>query len=176
MNHRDHAADLLNLIDDIQRLIDEDHSEIRIASRQSWSLVSIAKSLREISSTLDAIRAILASALGPHLSQVRITLMPKSIQVGQTSTAHLVATKSDGSSFPITAADTVVVTASNPSSVTIAAPTFNSDGSADVVLTAVAADPGNTISATVDGTASNTDTLTITAVVTPPAAVTLTLQ
>jgi hypothetical protein len=143
-------------------------------TRSWWALHEISESLASIDSTLSAIRVILQSALGPHLQSARITIMPKTITVGQSATAHITAANSDGSVFPITATTHLAVGAAQGTDVAIGAPTFNADGSVDIPITGVAADPSDGITATVDGVASNTDILTITAAA--PATVTLTLQ
>lgn len=102
--------------------------------------------------------------------------MPKTITVGQTSTAHIVATGTDGNPFILTASDTIALTASTPADVTFGTPTFNADGSVDVVVTGVNADSGDSITAQVDTVTTNADVLTITAPVVTVATATLTLQ
>jgi hypothetical protein len=144
------------------------------STRSFWALHEISESLASIDSTLSAIRVILQSALGPHLQSARITIMPKTITVGQSATAHITAANSDGSVFPITATTALVVGAAQGTDVAIGSPTFNADGSVSIPITGVAADPSDGITATVDGISSNTDILTITAAA--PATVTLTLQ
>lgn len=146
-------------------------------ARDEWStlaLLEIAESAREIAAELRRIRVILHKEFAPHLTRLELTLMPKTVQVGQTATAHITATKADGTPFPITSSDTLTLAAATAADVTFGTPTFNADGSADVVVTAVNADPGDAITATLDGVASNSDTLTITAA--GPATVTLALQ
>jgi hypothetical protein len=115
------------------------------------------------------IRALLRS----KISQARITVMPKTIEVGKTSTATISAQDQNGAPIVIDATYTVNYSASNPASVSIGTP--NPDGSA--VITGVAADPGNSISAVITrpdgGTVSaSPDTLIITSP--PPPAPVLT--
>jgi hypothetical protein len=164
--HFDFDAELL-------RLLDEDRT------RHSWaalhaarSLESIALSLRHISIDLHAIRGTMVPL--HHLTESRITLMPKSINVGQTANAVISATKADGSPFAITTADTVALVAANPANATLGAPVINADGTVTVPVTGAAPDPGDAITATVDGVASQPDTLTVTTAA--PATVTVTLQ
>ena len=110
------------------------------------------------------------------INNLEITVMPKTIAVGEVANAVLTAVGSDGKPFPLTTADTITLAASVPADVSFGAPVFNADGTATVPVTGVNADPSDAISATVDAVVSNTDTLTIT----PPApklgSVTLALQ
>jgi hypothetical protein len=135
----------------------------------------MAKAIEKSAAELHRIRVILQTQFANHhIAYVRIKIMPKSIVVGATATAHVTATKPDGSPFLITAADTVMLTASVPADVTFGTPTFNPDGSVDIPVTGVNPDPGDAINATVDGvTSAAPDTLTITAPV--PTTVTVTL-
>ena len=89
--------------------------------------------------------------------------MPKTIPVGGTSLATLVCKDQNGQPFTLDATYKETYAASAPADVTVGTP--NADGSA--TITGVAADPGNTIGATVtrpDGVAVTltTDTLVIT--------------
>jgi len=143
--------------------------------RYRWAAdVAIVHALRDIAEELRRIRVILHHEFVPHISLTRITIMPKTVAPGQTATAHITAAKSDGSTYTITTADSVSLAAAVPGDVTFGAPTFNADGSCDIVVTAVNADPGDAITATVDGVTSQPDTLTISAPA--PATVTVTLQ
>lgn len=167
MSHRfDFDAELL-------RLLDEDRS------RHSWSAVHAARSLESIALSLHHIAVDLHAIRGTmvplhHLTESRITLMPKTIAVGQTATAHITAAKPDGSPFLITAADSVSLAASAAADVSFGSPTVNADGSVDIVVTGVNPDAADAITATVDGVVSAPDTLTITAPA--PGTVTVTLQ
>lgn len=136
----------------------------------------IARHFEKCADELHRIRVILQAGLGNrNIAYVRIKIMPKTIVVGATATAHVTATKSDGTVFPITSADTVTLMAATPADVTFGAPVFNADGSVDIPVIGVSADAGDAVSASVDGVTSATpDTLIITAPV--PAAVTITLQ
>jgi hypothetical protein len=111
-----------------------------------------------------------------RIKHVRTTLMPKSITVGQTATAHIVATGSDGNPFVLSATDAISPMASAPGDITFGTPVFNADGSCDIVVTGVNVDAGDTISASVDGVTSSSDVLTITPVAVTVASATLTLQ
>jgi hypothetical protein len=100
----------------------------------------------------------------PILLQARIKIMPKTIQVGQTAVAELQTIWSDGQTRMLDSTYQVTYAAANPSNVSFAPPAV--DGS-DVV-TGVAADPGDAISAVItrpDGTviSASPDTLTIVA-------------
>src|SRR5215469_5779482 len=98
---------------ELERLLQEDRS------RQSWAIVHMARSLAEIAHDLHAIRVILHHEFAAaHLKHTRITLMPKTIAPGQTATAHVTATKADGSVFPITSTDTLTLAAATPADVT----------------------------------------------------------
>ena len=110
------------------------------------------------------------------ISRLEITIMPKTILVGASALAHLVATGTDGKPFVLSAADTIALAAATPGDVSFGPPVFNADGSADVPVTGVNADPGDAITATVDGVPSNSDTLTVAPAVANVASVTLTLQ
>lgn len=132
--------------------------------------------LLEIADELHRIRVILDKAFSPKLDSLEITIMPKSIAVGAVATAHIVATGTDGKPFMLTAADTITPAASVPSDVTFGPPVFNADGSADIPVTGVNADAGDSITATVDGVESSADVLTIEPAAVKVASVTLTLQ
>jgi hypothetical protein len=133
----------------------------------------IREALEDISKTFKQVRDILRSQQS-HISVTRISIMPKTIQVGQSATAHITAAKADGSPFLITSADQVSLTAQVPADVSFGTPVINADGSVDIPVTGVNADAGDQIAATVDGIVSAPDTLTITAAA--PTTVTLTLQ
>jgi hypothetical protein len=143
----------------------------------SWPLPStrdfheLLKEVRKIAQDVHAIRTILAR---PHLTRLELSIMPKTIEVGQTAVAHLTGVGSDGNPFAFTAANNI--TMSGDANASFGPPTFNADGSADVVVTALAVDPADDISATVDGVGSNRDTLTIVAAAPTLSTVTLTLQ
>jgi pyruvate kinase len=107
---------------------------------------------------------------------VRLTVMPKTIQVGQTATAVLKATGTDGNPFKLTSADQVALLAGTAQDVTIGTPVFMDDGSVEILLTGVNPDASDPITATVDGVTSNADTLTIEAAAVTVASVNLTLQ
>src|ERR1700726_1751192 len=134
----------------------------------------------------DCTRCILAAILRVvrkimlHLQPLtRVTLeitMPKTITVGQTASAILTATGSDGKPFTLSAADTIALNASVPADVSFGVPVFNADGTATVPVTGLNADPSVGISATVDAVVSNTDTLTITVPAPKLASVTIALQ
>jgi hypothetical protein len=119
---------------------------------------------------------LIRKILQPKLFVTEITIMPKTIQVGQTAVAHITGTGSDGNPFKFTTSDSVSLAAVVPADVTFAAPTFNADGSVDVLVTGVNPDAGDAISSTVDGVVSNQDTLTITAVPVTLKSVSLTLE
>jgi hypothetical protein len=100
----------------------------------------------------------------PILLEARVEIMPKTIQVGQTATATLQTTWSDGQTHTLDSTYQVSYAAANPSNVSFAPPA--ADGS-DVV-TGVAADPGDAISAVItrpDGAVvtASSDILTIVA-------------
>lgn len=132
-----------------------------------------SRDLHFIAQYLREIRDILKLHPNHQPDRSEITIMPKSIVAGSTSTAHIVATLK-GNPFVLTSADAVALVAAVPGDVTFAAPVFNADGSCDIVITGINADAGDSITATVDGITSNADILTITAA--GPDAVTLTLQ
>jgi hypothetical protein len=110
------------------------------------------------------------------INNLEITVMPKTIAVGEVATAKLTAVDTDGKPFLLTSADVIVLNASVPADVSFGAPTFNADGSVSVPVTGVNADPSDVISATVDAVVSNSDTLTINAPAPKLASVTLALQ
>ena len=83
--------------------------------------------------------------LTPKLYSARIDVMPKTVHVGDVSKATLVGLDQNGQPFPIDATYQVAYSAANPATATFGVPA--ADGSADV--TAVAADPGNAISAAI---------------------------
>src|ERR1700733_343340 len=93
------------------------------------------------------------------ISQLEINIMPKTIAVGATANAVLAATGSDGNPYILSAADTISLAAAVPADVSFQSgpPTFNADGTATVVVTGVNADPGDAITATVDGVVSSSD-------------------
>jgi len=100
----------------------------------------------------------------PILLQARVQVMPKTVQVGQTATSTLTTVWSDGQTHVLDSTYQVTYNAANPSNVSFAPPA--SDGSD--VITAVAVDPGDSISATItrpDGVVvtASPDVLTITA-------------
>lgn len=130
--------------------------------------VELANIFRELAGLLHEVRQI-QNILEPKLSKGQVTLQMKTIQVGATANATLALLDQNGAPFTIDSTYSVVYTASNPASVSISAP--NADGSA--TITGVAADPGNTIGATVtrpDGVAVTLtpDTLVITATTPTP--------
>jgi hypothetical protein len=138
-----------------------------------WALLSAADSLRKIAHELSAIRAILE----PHhqLTRLELTLMPATIAVGAVATATLLGFDQNGNAFAIPASATIVMNAATPADVSFGTPVFNADGSVSVPVTAVNADPGDAISATVNGIVSTVDTLTITTATTTPQLTTVTL-
>lgn len=96
------------------------------------------------------------------LTQARIIVMPKQIEVGQTAQAVVQGFDQNGGAFPLDATYSVVPSGSNPSNATFSAPA--PDGS--FVATGVAVDPGDVIGASItrpDGVViqAATDTLTI---------------
>jgi hypothetical protein len=110
----------------------------------------------------------LINLLSPHLTQGKVQLDMKTIQVGGTSLATLALLDQNGSTMVIDSTYTVQYSASAPGDVSLAPP--NQDGSA--TITGVNANPGVTIGAVVtrpDGVqvTLTPDTLVITAV-TPP--------
>ena len=110
------------------------------------------------------------------INNLEITIMPKTIAVGEVAQAVLTAVDTDGKPFPLTSADTIALNASVPADVTFGTPVFNADGTASIPVTGVSADPSDVISATVDAVVSNSDTLTITPPAPKLASVTLALQ
>ena len=136
-----------------------------IQEKAVQALFEIAHVLREIR---DELRP-------KFLSRVRLHLMPKTLTVGQTANAVISAVDQFGNPFPLTSANNISVAASTPADVTIGAVSFPGDGTAVVVVTAVSADPGDGITATVDSF-SATDTLVIEAPVPALAGVKLVLQ
>src|SRR6266481_8659855 len=138
--------------------------------------VEILEEIAKAAEELRRIRVILQHEFKhQHVTHVRIKLMPKTIAVGETATAHVTATKPDGTVFPITTADTLVLSAATPANVSFGTAVFNADGSADVPVTGVAAVPGDAISAMVDAVSTTTpDILTIT--IPAPATVSIALQ
>lgn len=118
-----------------------------------------------------ALREIRDELKPKRLAKARIELMPKTIQVGQTSTALIQGLDQNGQPFAIQASD-VSLTAAVPADVSFGTPTANPDGSVSIVVTGVNADTGDGITATVLGVTSNSDTLTISA----PAPVLTSLQ
>jgi hypothetical protein len=119
------------------------------------------------------IRAILTPKV---LFTAEIKLMPKTIVVGGTSNAVLAGFDQFGKPFPLTSADTITPVSSTPADETFGAPTFNADGTATIVVTGLVATAGDSISASVGGVASSSDTLTITAPAPVLTTATLTLQ
>lgn len=96
------------------------------------------------------------------ITRARISVMPKTIQVGQTSTATISAQDQNGQ--PIAVDSTYQVSYSSSNSANVSFGTVNPDGSC--VITGVAADPSNSIAAVITrpdgGTVSATpDTLSI---------------
>lgn len=87
----------------------------------------------------------------PILSKARLTLMPKTVEVGQTATAVLQGLDQFGHPMSIDSSYSVSYQASNPADVSFGTP--NPDGSD--VITAVAADPGDSITAVVSGGPKN---------------------
>lgn len=130
------------------------------------------EALWEIAHTLREIRDELKPKF---LSRARLHLMPKTVTVGQTANAVISGVDQFGNPFPLTSADTISIAASTPADVTFGAVTFPGDGTALVVVTAVNADPGDGITATV-GSFTATDTLTIEAPAPALAGVKLVLQ
>lgn len=133
---RKHEAEELQLLKDIRRL----------AGQQVLILSDIRSLLKH----------------KPILTQARITIMPKTIEVGQTAPVVLQGFDQNGGAFPLDATYKVVPSGSNPSNATFSAPT--PDGG--FVATGVAVDPGDVIGASVtrpDGVViqAATDTLTI---------------
>lgn len=114
----------------------------------------------------------------PILSKVRLILMPKQVEVGGTATAILTGQDQFGQPFPIDGSYTVTYQASNPADVSFGTP--NPDGSD--VITGVAIDPGDSITAVVSGgpknvsVTSSSDVLTVVAPAPVLTTVTLALQ
>lgn len=124
--------------------------------------------LHRILARLDAIYDLLKPAL-PILSKARIIIMPKTVNVGDSFNVAIAGLDQFGQPFPLDANYSVVYGASNPNAVQLPAPPLP-DGSG--VGTAVAAEPSESISATITGPGgtinATADVLTINEVVVPP--------
>jgi hypothetical protein len=111
------------------------------------------------------------------IHHLEITIMPKTIAVGATATVFLTAVGTDGKPWVFSPADVIALSAAVPGDVSFAPPVIAADGSSvTVVVTGVAADAGDAITATVDGVTSNPDMLTVGAPASKIASVTLALQ
>jgi len=114
-----------------------------------------------------------------HLNPIRsveITIMPKTIAVGATANAVIAAFDQLGKPFPLTPTDVIALAASVPTDVSFGTPSVNPDGTATIVVTGVAPDAGDSITATVSGVTSSADVLTVTAPVPVLTTMTLTLE
>lgn len=83
----------------------------------------------------------------PTLVKARITLMPKTVNVGETATAVIQGFDQNGQPMTLDSSYTVAYSASNPAAVQFAPP--NPDGSD--TITALAPEPSDSISAVITG-------------------------
>ena len=159
--------------EEIRKHLNLNKLEIVAILIEARAMESGARDLHFIAQYLKDIRDILKLHPNHQPDRSELTIMPKTIVAGTTATAHITATRA-GNPFVLTSSDAVALVATTPGDVTFAAPVFNADGSCDIIISGLSADPGDSITATVDGITSNADVLTITAA--GPDAVTLTLQ